>query len=144
MVTSVSSNYAYTYLCIYISEQHEASTRNVDKNVWDEICNFKKCLILMFAKQDKEVVFIETVTELAQQRRHCSVECIPLPQAIAKQAPIYFKKVVISYICLFIKCYVFSSLIYFLIPTRPLSGVMTSQTEAVLVRDIYLPTLLSV
>lgn len=74
-------------------EQHEASTRNVDNNVWDEIRNFKKCLIMMFAKQEKDVVFIETVMGLAQQRRHCLVECIPLPQDIAKQAPLYFKKV---------------------------------------------------
>lgn len=77
----------------YMFEQHEASTRNVDNNVWDEIRNFKKCLIMMFAKQEKDVVFIETVMGLAQQRRHCLVECIPLPQDIAKQAPLYFKKV---------------------------------------------------
>lgn len=63
--------------------------------MWDEIRNFKKCLIMMFAKQEKDVVFIETVMGLAQQRRHCLVECIPLPQAVAKQAPLYFKKVVI-------------------------------------------------
>lgn len=61
--------------------------------MWDEIRNFKKCLIMMFAKQEKDVVFFETVMGLAQQRRHCMVECIPLPQHIAKQAPLYFKKV---------------------------------------------------
>lgn len=47
----------------------------------------------MFGKQEKEVVFIETVMGLAQRRRHCLVECIPLPQDIARQAPLYFKKV---------------------------------------------------
>ena len=61
--------------------------------MWIEIRNFKKCLIMMFAKQEKEVVFLETVMGLAQQRRHCMVECIPLPQDIAKEAPLYFKKV---------------------------------------------------
>jgi len=61
--------------------------------VWGEIRNFKKCLIMMFAKQDKEVVFLETVMGLAQQRRHCMVECIPVPKDIAKEAPLYFKKV---------------------------------------------------
>ena len=53
---------------------------------------------MMFAKQEKEVVFIETVMGLAQQRRHCLVECIPLPEAVAKQAPLYFKKVVILWL----------------------------------------------
>ncbi|CAL5337510.1 unnamed protein product [Camellia sinensis] len=73
---------------------HESTTRAVDNNVWDEIRNFKKCLIMMFAKQEKDVVFLETVMGLAQQRRHCMVECIPLPQDISKQAPLYFKKAI--------------------------------------------------
>ena len=85
-------------------KQHESATRAVDYNVWDEIRNFKKCLIMMFAKQVKDVVFLETVMGLAQQRRLCMVECIPLPQDIAKQAPLYFKKVwfstfIFNFIC---------------------------------------------
>lgn len=59
---------------------------------------------MMFAKQEKEVVFIETVMGLAQQRRHCLVECIPLPQAIAKQAPLYFKKVVFHTYTFLLNC----------------------------------------
>ncbi|RDX63717.1 CWF19-like protein 2, partial [Mucuna pruriens] len=80
--------------CCILPIQHEAATRTVDDNVWTEIRNFKKCLIMMFAKQEKEVVFLETVMGLAQQRRHCMVECIPLPQDIAKEAPLYFKKAI--------------------------------------------------
>ncbi|CAN1841167.1 CWF19-like protein 2 [Linum perenne] len=80
--------------CCILPLQHESSTRIVDDNVWEEIRNFKKCLIMMFAKQDKEVVFLETVMGLAQQRRHCLVECIPLPQGVAKEAPLYFKKAI--------------------------------------------------
>ncbi|CAN1279650.1 CWF19-like protein 2 [Linum perenne] len=80
--------------CCILPLQHESSTRTVDDNVWEEIRNFKKCLIMMFAKQDKEVVFLETVMGLAQQRRHCLVECIPLPQGVAKEAPLYFKKAI--------------------------------------------------
>ncbi|CAL5440840.1 unnamed protein product [Camellia sinensis] len=80
--------------CCILTSQHESATRAVDNNVWDEIRNFKKCLIMMFSKQVKDVVFLETVMGLAQQRRHCMVECIPLPQDIAKQAPLYFKKAI--------------------------------------------------
>ncbi|GAB2217679.1 hypothetical protein Droror1_Dr00000882 [Drosera rotundifolia] len=80
--------------CCILPLQHEASTRSVDDNVWEEIRNFKKCLIMMFAKQEKDVVFLETVVGLAQQRRHCMIECIPLPQEIAKEAPLYFKKAI--------------------------------------------------
>ncbi|KAK9112934.1 hypothetical protein Scep_020453 [Stephania cephalantha] len=78
--------------CYIVPLQHESATRNVDDNVWEEIRNFKKCLIMMFRKQEKEVVFLETVIGLAKQRRHCLVECIPLPEEIARQAPLYFKK----------------------------------------------------
>ncbi|XVF38371.1 hypothetical protein REPUB_Repub20aG0095700 [Reevesia pubescens] len=80
--------------CCILPMQHEAAARTIDNNVWDEIRNFKKCLIMMFAKQDKELVFLETVMGLVQQRRHCLIECIPLPREIAKQAPVYFKKAI--------------------------------------------------
>lgn len=80
--------------CYIVTLQHESSTRTVDDNVWDEIRNFKKCLIMMFSKQERDVVFLETVLGLAQQRRHCLVECVPLPREIVKQAPVYFKKAI--------------------------------------------------
>ncbi|EEF35967.1 nucleic acid binding protein, putative [Ricinus communis] len=80
--------------CCILPMQHDSSTRTVDNNVWEEIRNFKKCLIMMFAKQEKDLVFLETVMGLAQQRRHCLIECVPLPREIAKQAPLYFKKAI--------------------------------------------------
>ncbi|KAJ0780826.1 putative cwf19-like protein [Helianthus annuus] len=78
--------------CCILPMQHELATRSVDDNVWDEIRNFKKCLLMMFAKQEKEVVFLETVMGLAKQSRHCMIECIPLPPDGGKQAALYFKK----------------------------------------------------
>lgn len=80
--------------CCILTLQHESATRNVDDNVWGEIRNFKKCLILMFDKQQKDVVFLETVIGLSQQRRHCLVECIPLPRDLAGDAQLYFKKAI--------------------------------------------------
>ncbi|XP_008802234.2 CWF19-like protein 2 [Phoenix dactylifera] len=80
--------------CCILPMQHEAATRTVDKNVWEELRNFKKCLSKMFARQDKDVVFLETVIGLAKQRRHCLIECIPVPYEVAKQAPLYFKKAI--------------------------------------------------
>ncbi|WCJ34893.1 CwfJ-like family protein [Euphorbia peplus] len=80
--------------CCILTMQHESSTRTVDNNVWEEIRNFKKCLIMMFAKQEKEVIFLETVMGLSKQRRHCLIECIPVPQEIAGGAPLYFKKAI--------------------------------------------------
>ncbi|XP_009394459.2 uncharacterized protein LOC103979925 isoform X1 [Musa acuminata AAA Group] len=80
--------------CCILPMQHEAATRSVDKNVWEEIRNFKKCLLKMFARDDKDVVFLETVVGLAKQRRHCLLECIPIPHLLASQAPMYFRKAI--------------------------------------------------
>ena len=77
----------------FLSLQHDSAARNVDNNAWEEIRNFKKCLMMMFSKQEKDLVFLETVISLSKQRRHCFIECIPLPREIARQAPLYFKKV---------------------------------------------------
>ncbi|KAG0468463.1 hypothetical protein HPP92_017791 [Vanilla planifolia] len=35
------------------------------RNVWEEIRNFKKCLLKMFSRKDKDVIFLETVVELS-------------------------------------------------------------------------------
>ncbi|KAH9604035.1 hypothetical protein KSS87_015021 [Heliosperma pusillum] len=69
------ANFAYLMLpqftpvapghCCIVTLQHELATRMVDDNVWEEIRNFKKCLIMMFAKQGKEVIFLETVLWLS-------------------------------------------------------------------------------
>jgi hypothetical protein len=56
--------------------------RTVDQNVWVEIRNFKKCSLQMFAQQDKDVVFMETVISLAGQRGHCMIECIPVQEVL--------------------------------------------------------------
>ncbi|KAI5067605.1 hypothetical protein GOP47_0018133 [Adiantum capillus-veneris] len=80
--------------CLLVPMQHEGSSRNMDEDVWEELRNYKKCLLQMFVKQGKDVLFMETAINLAQQRRHCLVECIPLPPDKAKQAPLYFKKAI--------------------------------------------------
>ncbi|KAG6556722.1 hypothetical protein Mapa_001665 [Marchantia paleacea] len=80
--------------CYIVPMQHEGATRNVDESVWQELRNFKKCLAQMFAKQGKEVLFLETAMALARQRRHCYIECIPVPSDAAKDAPLYFKKAI--------------------------------------------------
>ncbi|CAN6332215.1 unnamed protein product [Urochloa humidicola] len=80
--------------CVILPLQHDSATRTVDQNVWEEIRNFKKCLLKMFAHQDKDVVFMETVINLARQQRHCMIECVPVPRAVSNMAPMYFKKAI--------------------------------------------------
>jgi hypothetical protein len=49
-----------------------------------------KCLMRMFAAQDKGVVFYETVLTLKQQK-HTFVECVPLPWEQFEEIPGYFR-----------------------------------------------------
>ena len=49
-----------------------------------------KCLMRMFAEEDKGVVFYETVISLKWQA-HTVIECVPLPWEQFEVIPGYFK-----------------------------------------------------
>lgn len=55
-----------------------------------EMQNFMKCLMRMFAEQEKGVVFYETVINIRWQR-HTFIECVPLPWDEFEAVPAYFK-----------------------------------------------------
>lgn len=104
--------------CVIAPIAHCDSSRNVDEGTWEEMRNFKKCLVLMFAKQGEECCFIETVcsgsggsggggglgarfagsggSSVAGNPKlpHTFVECVPLPRDVAESAPAYFKKAI--------------------------------------------------
>ena len=77
--------------------QHEGSTRTVDDSTWEEIRNFKKCVLKMAAAGGKRCLFLETALGVGggagRQRQHCHIDAIPVEPDIADEAPIYFKKV---------------------------------------------------
>ncbi len=49
-----------------------------------------KCLMRMFAEDDKGVVFYETVISLKRQQ-HTVIECVPVPWDQFELIPGYFK-----------------------------------------------------
>jgi len=49
-----------------------------------------KCLIQMFAEEDRAVIFMETVINLRKQR-HTVIECIPVSYDDYDDSPAYFK-----------------------------------------------------
>ncbi len=49
-----------------------------------------KCLMRMYAEEDKGVVFFETVLSMKKQR-HTFIECIPVPWELFDLLPGYFK-----------------------------------------------------
>ncbi|KAJ9085038.1 Pre-mRNA-splicing factor cwf19 [Entomophthora muscae] len=77
--------------CLIVPGEHLLTSLDAEDSTWLEIRNFMKCLMQMFAEQDKGVVFIETVLNLANCY-HTVIECIPLPWGDADDAPAYFKE----------------------------------------------------
>jgi hypothetical protein len=78
------------YHCLIIPTQHVSSTLELEDDTWDEIRNFKKCLILMFQKKNMGVLFMEQVVNVKKQL-HTVIECIPVPRSAYEDAPAFFK-----------------------------------------------------
>ncbi|THH31174.1 hypothetical protein EUX98_g3001 [Antrodiella citrinella] len=71
--------------------QHHLTMLEGDDDVWDEVRNFMKSLMRMFAEDDKGVIFYETVISLKAQK-HTVIECVPLPWEHFDDIPAYFKE----------------------------------------------------
>ena len=54
-----------------------------------------KCLMRMFAKENKGVLFYETILSFRQQR-HTYIEAVPLPFDHFQDAPAYFRESILS------------------------------------------------
>eukprot|EP00747_Dinoflagellata_sp_TGD_P069023 gnl/TRDRNA2_/TRDRNA2_155956_c1_seq1.p1 gnl/TRDRNA2_/TRDRNA2_155956_c1~~gnl/TRDRNA2_/TRDRNA2_155956_c1_seq1.p1 ORF type:complete len:499 (+),score=83.51 gnl/TRDRNA2_/TRDRNA2_155956_c1_seq1:123-1499(+) len=80
----------HCYIVVAAGE-HSGSTRALDEGAWEEVRNFKKCLVRMFAKRGQAPVFMETAMHLDRAER-CLVECIPVPQEMLDSCPAYFKQ----------------------------------------------------
>ena len=79
--------------CIIAPMHHTAAGTNLDEDLWDEIRKFMQSLCNMFAKQNRDCVFIQTCSKL-HKTPHFYMECIPLPLELGDVAPIYFKKAI--------------------------------------------------
>ncbi|TPX36672.1 hypothetical protein SmJEL517_g01192 [Synchytrium microbalum] len=81
--------------CLIVPTQHTLTSLECEDDVWDEIRNFMKCLIQMFAKENKSAIFMEQVVNLKWQR-HTVIECIPIDADSFEDAPQFFKEAINS------------------------------------------------
>ncbi|KAJ7071866.1 CwfJ C-terminus 1-domain-containing protein-like protein [Mycena belliarum] len=81
--------------CLIVPMQHHLNMLEADDEVWDEVRNFMKCLMRMFAEEDKGVIFYETVISLKWQKHTC-IECVPLPWTQYEDIPQYFKESILA------------------------------------------------
>lgn len=80
--------------CCVVPIEHIPSARLADETTWEEMRNFKKCVLQMFADKGMDCIFFETVTSVDSSMAHAMVECVPVSRAVAAKAPIYFKKAI--------------------------------------------------
>ncbi|GAA5983741.1 hypothetical protein JCM11641_001740 [Rhodosporidiobolus odoratus] len=82
--------------CRIVPVQHHLSCLEIDEEEgWDEIKNFMKTLMQMFAEENKGVVFFETITTHKYQK-HSYIECIPVDFDMFDQLPMYFQEAIMS------------------------------------------------
>ncbi|PPQ99199.1 hypothetical protein CVT26_014122 [Gymnopilus dilepis] len=81
--------------CLIVPIQHHLNMLEGDDDVWEETKNFMKCLMRMYAEEDKGVVFFETVISLRKQR-HTYIECVPVPWEQFDLLPGYFKESILT------------------------------------------------
>ncbi|KAI9462196.1 CwfJ C-terminus 1-domain-containing protein-like protein [Boletus coccyginus] len=81
--------------CLIVPIQHHLTMLEADDDVWDEVRNFMKSLMKMFAEDNKGVIFYETVISLKWQKHTC-IECVPLPWAQYDVIPQFFKESILA------------------------------------------------
>jgi hypothetical protein len=80
---------------VIVPTSHVPSSTAADEAVLEEFHLWKRALTATFAEHGAEPVFLETVVSL-KRGRHVQLECIPLPNNLAAQAPAYFKKAILE------------------------------------------------
>ncbi|KAJ3144842.1 hypothetical protein HDU89_007729 [Geranomyces variabilis] len=81
--------------CLIVPLDHVLTTLECDDATWDEIRNFKKCLLQMFAAINQGVIFIEQVINF-KWHKHTVIECIPLPIEHWEDASAYYKEAILA------------------------------------------------
>lgn len=76
--------------CLLVPTRHVSGMTALEEDEYDELEMFKKCLVDMFAAQDKDVVFTESSAAL-HRRPHAVLHCVPLSRDDGAVAPMFFK-----------------------------------------------------
>ncbi|KAJ3150952.1 hypothetical protein HDU86_006208 [Geranomyces michiganensis] len=81
--------------CLIVPLDHVLTTLECDDATWDEIRNFQKCLLQMFAALNQGVIFIEQVINF-KWHKHTIIECIPLPMEHWEDSSAYYKEAILA------------------------------------------------
>ena len=85
--------------CCIVPMAHGVSGRSCDEGTHEEMRNFKKCVLKMFAAKGQQAVFMETfmgaaTTGVGATAPHSIIHAVPLGPEPAAAAPLYFRKAI--------------------------------------------------
>eukprot|EP00094_Tigriopus_californicus_P008183 TCALIF_07879-PA protein Name:"Similar to cwf19l2 CWF19-like protein 2 (Xenopus tropicalis)" AED:0.03 eAED:0.04 QI:26/1/0.5/1/0/0/2/170/654 len=79
--------------CLLLPLNHVSCATLTDEDIYDEIQEFRRCLVRMFAEDDQDCVFFEHADRL-KSFPHMILECVPIPRELGDMAPMYFQKAI--------------------------------------------------
>ena len=85
--------------CLIVPLAHGVSGRSCDESTHDEMRNFKKCVLKMFATRGQQTVFMETflgagTSGVAATAPHGVIHAVPVNPDAAAVAPMHFRKAI--------------------------------------------------
>lgn len=83
--------------CQIVPIEHVCSMLQVSDQeaVWDEVRNFKKCLLKMAAEQGQRMVFLEASMDFTSLR-HAFIDCVALPADLGTDPQAFYKKALLE------------------------------------------------
>ena len=81
--------------CLIVPVQAIKSMTHADDELNESMSEYKNSLVKMFQKENRSCVFLETVLNI-NRSHHTSVHCIPIPNELAEESPIYFQQALLQ------------------------------------------------
>ena len=82
--------------CIIVPNQHASSMTGCDDAIWDEVRNFKKCLLSLGATINRTVLFLEVAPRLENATAHTHIDAVFLPKGIKTDPRGFFQKALLE------------------------------------------------
>ena len=81
--------------CLIVPVQAIKSMTHADDELNESMSEYKNSLVKMFQKENRSCVFLETVLNI-NRSHHTSIHCIPIPNELAEESPIYFQQALLQ------------------------------------------------
>lgn len=80
---------------VIVPIQHRSNLLECDDDEWEEIRNFMKCLMRMYAEQGRDVVFYENAANPGR-KLHAAMNAVPIPFELGETAPAFFREAILT------------------------------------------------